>query len=154
MAKDKINKKLETLSRQELIDIAKDLKIKNYSRLSKAELLKMIPQTKVNPEVTVSEPEKKIELNVLQIKAESTETLKKDDNIESLSRQELFKIAKNLNVKNYSKLSKSELLKSINKSSSTDSTPLLGREGLGVSSIEKHIPIEDLSVCNLFINRL
>jgi hypothetical protein len=122
----------DTSSRQELIEIAKELKIKNYSRLSKPELIKEInlgnsevkdsiknqetEATKINEKKPVLEPLKD------KIKPEIKVEIVEEDKYETLSRQELVEIAKDLKIKNYSRFSKLELINAINKSKVSKNT--------------------------------
>jgi hypothetical protein len=124
------NKSLESLSRQELVDMAKDLQVKNYSRLSKAELVKAISGLKGKPVKGDGQP----------VKENKSPAPVNNINIEALSRQELVDMAKDLKVKNYSRLSKSELLKAINKLSGA------GKKNKGKAAL----PVEDLSEAEKF----
>lgn len=131
---------LKSSSRQELVEIAKGLKVKNYSRLSKVELLKSINKltgsdnSSALPKVSIPERGNQPEThNKQQIPIEDlsgkekfaapkresggeeivldTDMGKKD--FGALSRQELVDIAKRLKIKNYSRLNKTRLIKLI-----------------------------------------
>ncbi len=122
---------LESLQRQELVEIASSLKIKNYSRLSKAELVKMITQVsseakKTNAEIEKKPLKKSTPVPIADLSGEkkfeaparndgNEMVLDNDKNLslEDLSRQELVDIAQEMKIKNYSRLNKTRLIKLI-----------------------------------------
>jgi hypothetical protein len=106
---------LDSLSRQELVEIAKNLKVKNYSRMSKAELIKSVnslspasPKTKK----TETSPVKELPVKA-KAEAKTVSVNKAPEDLDALSRQELVDIAKDFKIKNYSRLNKTRLIKLI-----------------------------------------
>jgi hypothetical protein len=91
-------------SKQKLNELAKEYKIKNYSRMGKVDLIKAIDK---HLELKSSDPK----INTEE-KVETTNNTN-DNNLESLNMTSLVGIAKDLKVKGYSKLSKLKLIKSI-----------------------------------------
>lgn len=95
--KNNLNKDYSSLSKQELLDIAKDLGLKSVSKLNKAELKQKIED---------------FEAEKLRKEEEKIPNYKKSPYAEK-TKQDLIVIAKDLNIKNYSRLTKPELIKAI-----------------------------------------
>jgi hypothetical protein len=101
---------LSNLQRIDLIELAKGLKIKNYSRLSKSDLIKEIISFDISKDAEIVHNS-----NIETTTEEIVITPKKDQygNLEELDLKELVEIGKELKIKNYSRLSKKRLIKSI-----------------------------------------
>ncbi|MBC7476391.1 MAG: Rho termination factor N-terminal domain-containing protein, partial [Candidatus Sericytochromatia bacterium] len=95
---------IEDLPKSQLNSLAKELKVKNYSRLNKYDLIKAINKSEIQEPLSVEKEDKTV-LNL-----DSNKSSELDD----MQMPELVELAKELKIKNYSRLNKSRLIKSIN----------------------------------------
>jgi hypothetical protein len=93
---------ISLLSRAELIKIAQNLKIKNYSKLKKDKLIEEIKKLK-NSQNNKDKSDNKEKISTFQKQI--------PDNLEKLTKNELIEFCKIYKIKNYSKISKSKIIK-------------------------------------------
>lgn len=133
---------LNNLQRIDLVEIAKNLKIKNYSRFSKSDLIKSIIKARKEEEVLVVEEPINI---VEEIKTPSVEVStpanSKYDDLENLPLKDLVEMGKELKIKNYSRLNKKRLIKSIQELVLKDPSDIVEAE-----TIEEAIKTEEESL--------
>lgn len=102
-------------SKQQLNELAKEYKIKNYSRMAKPELIRSIEKHSES----ASKSNDTTDQNLVENIEQNEENKPNENTLDSLNMSSLVNIAKDLKVKGYSKLSKLKLIKSINEIKNT-----------------------------------